>query len=176
MDAGIYSNGKGPDSLEEYMTRHRGTSTTTSEHSIYLHTSLSLPKATRRRRIMRPTTNEPIAIVGSACRFAGDATSPSKLWDLLREPRDVRSEIPDSRFSAKGFYHPNNAHHGRSNVKHSYLINDDLSLFDAEFFGIRHVEAKAIDPQQRWLMETVYEVRCYTQCRFLVLCSSISYG
>ncbi|MBE3043705.1 hypothetical protein IMZ48_14265 [Candidatus Bathyarchaeota archaeon] len=41
--------------------------------------------------------NEPIAIVGSACRFPGDSTPPSKLWDLLREPRDVLQEIPDSR-------------------------------------------------------------------------------
>ena len=100
---------------------------------------------------------EPIAIVGSACHFAGDVNSPAKLWELLREPRDVRNEIPDSRFSAKGFYHPNNAHHGHSNVKHSYLINEDLSTFDAEFFGINAVEAKAMDPQQRALMETVYE-------------------
>ncbi|KAK6063375.1 Polyketide synthase-nonribosomal peptide synthetase 2 [Seiridium cupressi] len=106
---------------------------------------------------MTGRSNEPIAIVGSACRFAGDASSPSKLWELLREPRDVRSEIPDSRFSAKGFYHPDNAYHGRSNVTHSYLIDEDLSLFDAEFFGIRPVEAKAIDPQQRCLMEAVYE-------------------
>ncbi|OCL13419.1 putative polyketide synthase [Glonium stellatum] len=101
--------------------------------------------------------NEPIAIVGSACHFAGDANSPSKLWELLREPRDVRKVIPDSRFSAKGFYHPNGAYHGHSNVMHSYLVNKDLSTFDAEFFGVKPVEAKAMDPQQRLLMETVYE-------------------
>jgi acyl transferase domain-containing protein len=108
---------------------------------------------------------EPIAIVGSACRFAGDATSPSKLWDLLRNPHDVRSEIPDSRFSANGFYHPDHGHHGRSNVKHAYLINEDLGLFDAEFFGVKPVEAKAVDPQQRCLVEVVYEV-----LRTLILC------
>lgn len=105
----------------------------------------------------KPWTNEPIAIVGTACHFAGDTNSPSKLWELLRDPRDVRSEIPSSRFSAEGFYHPNNAHHGHSNVKHSYFIDDDLSAFDAEFFGINPVEGKAMDPQQRLLIETVYE-------------------
>ena len=105
----------------------------------------------------RTVPSEPIAIVGSACHFAGDVNTPSKLWELLQEPRDVRSEIPDSRFSAKGFYHPNNAYHGHSNVMHSYLINDDPSTFDTEFFGINSVEAKAMDPQQRVLMETVYE-------------------
>ena len=106
---------------------------------------------------MSPPPNEPIAIVGSACRFAGDASSPSKLWELLRSPSDLLQEIPDSRFNAKAFYHPDGSYHGHSNVKHAYLLNEDLSAFDAEFFGIKSVEAKAMDPQQRVLMETAYE-------------------
>lgn len=32
-----------------------------------------------------------------------------------------------------------------------------MTDFDAEFFGVKPVEAQAIDPQQRMLMETVYE-------------------
>jgi acyl transferase domain-containing protein len=100
---------------------------------------------------------EPIVIVGSACRFAGDVNTPSKLWELLRDPQDVRSEIFDSRFSVKGFYHPNPNYHGHMNVKHSYLLNEDPTAFDAEFFGINPLEARAMDPQQRLLLETVYE-------------------
>ncbi|CAG7931952.1 unnamed protein product [Penicillium olsonii] len=100
---------------------------------------------------------EPIAIVGSACRFPGDATTPSKLWELLKAPRDVLSEIPDSRFSTKAFYHPDGLHHGTTNVRHSYLLSDDHRLFDAQFFGTKPVEANSIDPQQRLLLETVYE-------------------
>ncbi|KAL4792162.1 hypothetical protein BDV19DRAFT_392334 [Aspergillus venezuelensis] len=101
--------------------------------------------------------NEPIAIVGSACRFAGGASSPSKLWELLNNPRDVRSDIPTSRFNKDNYYHPNSAFHGHSNIQHSYLLEEDVAAFDTEFFGIKPVEAKAIDPQQRLLMETVYE-------------------
>ncbi|RAH41218.1 putative polyketide synthase [Aspergillus brunneoviolaceus CBS 621.78] len=101
--------------------------------------------------------NEPIAIVGSACRFSGGASSPSKLWSLLRNPRDVRSVIPNSRFNAENYYHPDPAYHGHSNVRHSYVLDEDVTAFDTEFFGIKPVEAKAIDPQQRLLMETVYE-------------------
>jgi hypothetical protein len=55
---------------------------------------------------------EPIAIVGSSCRFPGGATSPSKLWELLEKPRDVLQEIPASRFNTKAFHHPNSQHHG----------------------------------------------------------------
>ena len=100
---------------------------------------------------------EPIAIVGGACRFSGDANSPSKLWELLEKPRNVRREIPDNRFNIQGFYHPNYAHHGHFNVKHSYMLNDDPTVFDAGFFGINPLEARAMDPQQRLLLETVYE-------------------
>ncbi|KAI1073512.1 putative polyketide synthase [Whalleya microplaca] len=102
-------------------------------------------------------SNEPIAIVGSACRFSGSASSPAKLWELLTQPRDVRQEILDSRFSARGFYHPDGTYHGHSNVTHAYFLNEDPGAFDAEFFGIRPVEAKALDPQQRILLEVVYE-------------------
>lgn len=101
--------------------------------------------------------NEPIAVVGSACRFAGDASSPSKLWEVLREPQDHLQQIPNSRFNPEGHYHPDGSYHGHSNVKNAYLLNDDLSAFDAEFFGIKPVEAKAMDPQQRLLMEVAYE-------------------
>ncbi|KAF9886948.1 hypothetical protein FE257_010689 [Aspergillus nanangensis] len=103
------------------------------------------------------THSEPIAIIGTGCRFPGGCDSPSKLWELLRQPRDVLKEIPDTRFSVDGFYHPDNAHHGTSNVRHSYLLDEDLGRFDAQFFGIKPIEANALDPQQRLLMETVYE-------------------
>ncbi|KAI1116691.1 beta-ketoacyl synthase domain-containing protein [Nemania sp. NC0429] len=101
--------------------------------------------------------NEPIAIVGSGCRFPGGANSPSKLWELLKEPRDVLTEIPPSRFNVDGFYHADSQYPGHTNVKHSYLIEDDIARFDAQFFNITTAEAVAMDPQQRLLLETVYE-------------------
>ncbi|KAL8840015.1 MAG: hypothetical protein Q9170_001499 [Blastenia crenularia] len=101
--------------------------------------------------------NESIAIVGSSCRFPGNATSPSKLWELLKAPCDLSREIPEERFNVDRFYHPDNMHHGTSNVRHSYLLDDDFRAFDANFFGVKPVEAVAMDPQQRLLLETVYE-------------------
>jgi hybrid polyketide synthase / nonribosomal peptide synthetase ACE1 len=101
--------------------------------------------------------NEPIAIIGSGCRFPGGANSPSKLWELLRDPRDVLSEIPPSRFDFRGFYHPDSQFPGHTNVKHSYFLEDDVADFDAQFFNITPAEAVAMDPQQRLLLETVYE-------------------
>jgi len=101
--------------------------------------------------------HESIAVVGSGCRFPGDASTPTKLWELLKEPKDVLSKIPENRFDPAGFYHPDGLHHGTSNVQDSYLLSENLRHFDAQFFGVKPVEANAIDPQQRLLIETVYE-------------------
>ncbi|KAH8819906.1 hypothetical protein F5884DRAFT_744288 [Xylogone sp. PMI_703] len=101
--------------------------------------------------------NEPIAVIGSGCRFPGGASSPSKLWGLLSKPRDVLSEIPPSRFNPHGFYNAVGDTSGHSNVLHSYVLEEDIRTWDADFFKVSANEAVAIDPQQRLLMETVYE-------------------
>ncbi|GLI77277.1 putative Hybrid PKS-NRPS biosynthetic cluster [Penicillium ochrochloron] len=100
---------------------------------------------------------ELIAIVGSGCRFPGAANSPAALWQLLESPRDVLTEIPKERFDVRGWYHRDGDHHGTSNVLHSYTLEENLTKFDANFFGISAGEAESIDPQQRLLLETVYE-------------------
>ncbi|KAM0544555.1 hypothetical protein ACHAPJ_011772 [Fusarium lateritium] len=100
---------------------------------------------------------EPIAIIGSACRFPGGSTTPSKFWDLLQKPRDLSTAIPDSRFTTAGVHNIDPLHHGTTNVQHSYLLEENIRLFDAHFFGIKAVEAISVDPQQRLLLETVYE-------------------
>ena len=100
---------------------------------------------------------EPIAVIGSGCRFPGSSSNPSKLWDLLQKPRDLLTRIPENRFNADRFYHPDPSHHGTTNVTESYFLQEDHRLFDAGFFNIKQIEAHALDPQQRVLMETIYE-------------------
>jgi hybrid polyketide synthase/nonribosomal peptide synthetase ACE1 len=101
---------------------------------------------------------EPIAIIGSACRFPGSADTPSKLWNILREPRDLLQKIPESRrFNSGAFFHSDPEHHGTTNVQASYFLDEDPAIFNNTFFNIQPNEAEAIDPQQRMLMETVYD-------------------
>lgn len=80
--------------------------------------------------------NEPIAIIGTGCRFPGGASSPSKLWDLLESPHEVAKEIPKDRFNLDRFYHKDGSHHGTCNVKETYFLEEDVRQFDAAFFGI----------------------------------------
>lgn len=101
--------------------------------------------------------NEPIAVVGTACRFSGGCNTPSKLWDLVCSSRDVLQKVPPSRFNVDSFYHSDPTHHGTSNVTQSYFLDEDITKFDNVFFNIQPMEAEAMDPQQRLLLETVYE-------------------
>ncbi|KAB2571293.1 Highly reducing polyketide synthase curS1 [Lasiodiplodia theobromae] len=99
----------------------------------------------------------PIAIVGLACRFPGDATSPSRFWDLLKNGNDAYSPTTD-RYNADTFYHP--ASKDRQNVlptKGGHFLSQDPYAFDAAFFSITAAEAAAMDPKQRIAMEVVYE-------------------
>jgi acyl transferase domain-containing protein len=61
----------------------------------------------------------PLAIVGMACRFAGGATNPEKLWEMMVEKRSGWSEIPSTRFKQAGLYHPNGERSGTVGVADS---------------------------------------------------------
>ncbi|KAF4945210.1 hypothetical protein FGADI_12109, partial [Fusarium gaditjirri] len=100
---------------------------------------------------------DPIVIVGMACRLPG-AKNVSELWDVLSQGRSGQGPIPPDRFNADGFYHPNGATRpGSVNTQGGYFIDEDIRLFDNAFFGINNLEATYMDPQQRKLLEVVYE-------------------
>ncbi|KAH6850667.1 hypothetical protein B0I37DRAFT_396989 [Chaetomium sp. MPI-CAGE-AT-0009] len=101
--------------------------------------------------------HEPIAIIGLSCKFAGDAANPEKLWNMLAEGRDAWSEIPSSRFNAKGVYHPDAQKLSTTNVKGAHFIEEDIGLFDAAFFNYSAETAAAMDPQYRIQLESAYE-------------------
>lgn len=55
----------------------------------------------------------PIAIVGVSCRFAGAATSPSKLWEVCVDGKSAWSPVPADRFDANAIYDPDPEKPGR---------------------------------------------------------------
>ncbi|KAI1083646.1 reducing type I polyketide synthase 10 [Whalleya microplaca] len=101
---------------------------------------------------------EPIAICGMACRLPGNSTSPRGLWDLISHGKSAQCDIPDSRFNVDGFYHPQgNERPGSMAMKGGYFLQEDIRQFDNNFFGINNLEATYMDPQQRKLLEVVFE-------------------
>ena len=92
-----------------------------------------------------------------ACRLPGGVDSPTKLWDLLIQGRSESSDIPRSRFDASGFASAG-LEGGRSVVPSGgYFLDEDIREFDNDFFGINNLEAKYMDPEQRKLLEVVFE-------------------
>lgn len=39
----------------------------------------------------------PVAIIGMACRFPGEATNPSKFWELLKEGKGKKKKEKNTR-------------------------------------------------------------------------------
>jgi acyl-CoA synthetase (AMP-forming)/AMP-acid ligase II/3-oxoacyl-(acyl-carrier-protein) synthase/acyl carrier protein len=100
-----------------------------------------------------PRANEPIAIVGMACRFPG-APDLDAFWHLLLDKVDAIRETPAGRWSAE-LYDPKPGKPGKLATRWGGFL-DDIELFDAAFFGIAAREAARLDPQQRMLLETTY--------------------
>ncbi|TWU75230.1 polyketide synthase [Metarhizium rileyi] len=101
--------------------------------------------------------DEDIAVIGLGLRFPGDATDPESLWKVLETGESQWSEIPKRRLNVNGYYHPSGDRQGSISFKGAHLLKGDVGAFDATFFSIPSEDAKAIDPQQRMLLEVSYE-------------------
>ncbi|PPK68491.1 type I polyketide synthase [Actinokineospora auranticolor] len=107
-----------------------------------------LREANRRVRELEDRREEPVAIVGMACRYPG-AADPEALWELLLAETDAVGPVPADR----GWDLAELAAAGAVPVG-GFL--DDVAGFDAGLFGISPREALAMDPQQRLLLECAW--------------------
>jgi acyl transferase domain-containing protein/acyl-CoA synthetase (AMP-forming)/AMP-acid ligase II/acyl carrier protein len=97
------------------------------------------------------TSDEPVAIIGLACRFPG-ADSIDSLQDLLWQGRSAIGPMPSPRQLASN---------GRSSICGSSVSRGgflpEIDRFDPLFFLISPREAQELDPQQRLMLEVCWE-------------------
>jgi acyl transferase domain-containing protein/NADPH:quinone reductase-like Zn-dependent oxidoreductase/acyl carrier protein len=94
------------------------------------------------------------AIIGYAARFPG-APDAEGFWDVLRDGRDAVSEVPRDRWDANEFFDPEPGAPGKVVTRRAGFV-DDVTGFDAPFFGMSTREVRLMDPQHRLLLETAW--------------------
>lgn len=116
---------------------------------------VSLPGTSPGTALPASMWNQPIAVIGMACRFPG-ASDPKAFWDLLRTGRSAFREITPDRWDIDSWYDSDGEREGKMNARQAGLL-ESIDQFDAAFFGISPREAVQMDPQQRLALELSWE-------------------
>jgi acyl transferase domain-containing protein len=98
---------------------------------------------------------EQIFITGQACRLPG-AEDAREFKALLQDGRCAVSSIPLDRWQHDLFFHPTPGTKGKSYTFAAGVL-DDIWGFDLSVFNISPREANQMDPQQRILLQVVWE-------------------
>ncbi|KAI1361343.1 putative polyketide synthase [Xylaria arbuscula] len=100
---------------------------------------------------------EPIAVIGMACRLPGESNTPHALWEFLEKGGIANNLPPETRFRFDTHHDASKKPRTMRSPGGMFLESIDPKKFDAAFFGIATTDAIAMDPQQRQLLEVVYE-------------------
>lgn len=96
-----------------------------------------------------------INFTGRACRLP-QARDIESFSDLLFNNKCVVSQIPAERWNHNTFLHPVPGTKGKS-YSFAAGVLDDIMGFDSKVFGISPREVSQMDPQQRILLQVVWE-------------------
>jgi acyl transferase domain-containing protein len=99
----------------------------------------------------------PVAVLSMACRLPDQCSSPRAFWKFLEEGKIAINTPPGTRFSLNTHYDGSLKAQTMASPGGMFLQNVDIRDLDAQFFKLSGIEATSMDPQQRQLLEVVYE-------------------
>ncbi|KAL4961866.1 type I polyketide synthase [Aspergillus stella-maris] len=105
---------------------------------------------------LNPWVDDPIAIVGIGLRLPGSVRTPQQFWEFLKNKRSGRCRVPKDRYNVDAFIGPEGKP-GHVCTDHGYYLDLDLAAVDSSFWSMSPKELALLDPQQRLMMEVVYE-------------------
>ncbi|WP_265442815.1 type I polyketide synthase [Acetivibrio straminisolvens] len=99
--------------------------------------------------------DDDIAVISMACRFP-DSKSPEEFWSNIVKGKSSIGEIPLERWNADDYY-SKEQEFGKTYCRTGAFI-DNCYDFDAGLFNIADEEAEIMDPQQRIVLELMFEL------------------
>src|SRR4051812_47640384 len=91
--------------------------------------------------------NEPVAVIGMSCRFPGAAVDPDAFWQQLADGVDSVQPVSREGWDSD-IYDPDPDAPNKLYSRAAGLLST-IDEFDPAFFGVSHIEAESMDPQQR---------------------------
>jgi acyl transferase domain-containing protein len=97
-----------------------------------------------------------VAIIGVSGRFP-QARTVAEFWENLKNGKDCVTEIPPERWDAEKYFDARKGIPGKSYSKWGAFI-DGVDEFDPLFFNVSPRDAQFLDPQERLLLEVVWNL------------------
>ncbi|KAL3459208.1 hypothetical protein BJX64DRAFT_291458 [Aspergillus heterothallicus] len=104
-----------------------------------------------------PWVDDPIVITGIGLRLPGSVRTPHQYWEFLKKKGSGRCRVPADRYNVDAFLGPKGKT-GHTCTEYGYFLDDvDLAAVDSSFWSMKPKELELLDPQQRLMLEVIYE-------------------
>lgn len=140
-----------------YTYRARGTG---AALQVQLVTQSSVPNTRDMRVVTVPSqlmNDHQVMVRSMGCHYPGNCEGQSGYWAVSTVSCDGLVPVPVSRWDAAQYYSAEEKEGFTYAIHGGFCNDDDVIMFDNDFFGISDTEASVMSPAQRLVLQTGYE-------------------